>query len=181
MNIFIGEDAIYREIVSGETIAARPVMQKLLSDVGAGKWKGIFVVEVERLARGETIDQGLVAQTFKYSNTKIITPLKTYNPNDEFDEEYFEFGLYMARREYKTINRRLQRGRTLSAKEGKYVGNTPPYGYSRVKLKGQKGYTLEPKPDEARIVKLIYKWYTNGELQEDGTYERLGVSLIAKN
>ncbi len=180
MNIFIGEDAIYREIVSGETIAARPVMQKLLSDVGAGKWKGIFVVEVERLARGETIDQGLVAQTFKYSNTKIITPLKTYNPNDEFDEEYFEFGLYMARREYKTINRRLQRGRTLSAKEGKYVGNTPPYGYSRVKLKGQKGYTLEPKPDEARIVKLIYKWYTNGELQEDGTYERLGVSLIAK-
>lgn len=110
---------IYKEIVSGETIAARPVMQQLLSDVEKGMWKGVLVVEVERLARGDTMDQGLVAQTFKYSDTKIITPIKTYDPNDEFDEEYFEFGLFMSRREYKTINRRLQRGRALSAKEGK--------------------------------------------------------------
>ena len=102
---------IYREIVSGETIAARPVMQQLLSEVEQGIWDGVLVMEVERLARGDTIDQGLVAQTFKYSNTEIITPLKTFDPANEFDEEYFEFGLFMSRREYKTINRRLQRGR----------------------------------------------------------------------
>ena len=80
-------------------------------------------MEVERLARGDTIDQGIVAQTFKFSDTKIITPIKTYNPNNEFDEEYFEFGLFMSRREYKTINRRLQRGRMASVKDGKYVAN----------------------------------------------------------
>jgi len=68
---------IYREIVSGETIAARPVMQQLLSEVEQGIWDGVLVMEVERLASGDTIDQGLVAQTFKYSNTEIITPLKT--------------------------------------------------------------------------------------------------------
>ena len=68
---------IYREIVSGETIAARPVMQQLLSEVEQGMWAGVLVMEVERLARGDTVDQGLVAQTFKYSNTKIITPVKT--------------------------------------------------------------------------------------------------------
>jgi site-specific DNA recombinase len=37
-------------------------MQQLLSEVEQGKWKGVFVVEVERLARGDTIDQGIVAQ-----------------------------------------------------------------------------------------------------------------------
>ena len=89
---------IYKELVSGETITARPVMQQLLSDVEKGIWAGVLVVEVERLARGDTIDQGLVAQTFKYSGTKIITPMKIYNPNNEFDEEYFEFGLFMSRR-----------------------------------------------------------------------------------
>lgn len=161
---------IYREIVSGETIAARPVMQELLSDVEKGMWDGVLVVEVERLARGDTMDQGLVAQTFKYSGTKIITPMKTYDPNNEFDEEYFEFGLFMSRREYKVINRRLQRGRLLSAKEGKYVGNIPPYGYRRKKLENDSGYTLEPYPEEARIVVLIYKWYTGPE--------RIGVSRI---
>lgn len=105
---------IYREVVSGETIAARPVMQHLLQEVEQGLWDGVIVVEVERLARGDTIDQGIMAQAFKYSNTLIITPLKVYDPNNEFDEEYFEFGLFMSRREYKTINRRLQRGRVAS-------------------------------------------------------------------
>lgn len=161
---------IYREIVSGETIAARPVMQELLADVEKGMWEGVLVVEVERLARGDTMDQGLVAQTFKYSGTKIITPMKIYDPNNEFDEEYFEFGLFMSRREYKTINRRLQRGRMVSVKDGKYLGNVPPYGYRRKKLENDSGYTLEPDPDEAKIVELIFKWYTGPE--------RLGVTKI---
>jgi DNA invertase Pin-like site-specific DNA recombinase len=171
---------IYREIVSGETIAARPVMQQLLVDVEQGMWDGVLVMEIERLARGDTIDQGIVAQTFKYSNTKIITPMKTYDPQNEFDEEYFEFGLFMSRREYKTINRRLQNGRIASAKEGKYMGNIPPYGYIRKKLQNDKGYTLEPFPEQADIVRLIFELYTKGELQPDGTYKRLGTSLIAR-
>ncbi len=171
---------IHREIVSGETIAARPVMQQLLSEVEEGLWEGVLVMEVERLARGDTVDQGIVAQTFKYSNTKIITPLKDYNPNDEFDEEYFEFGLFMSRREYKTINRRLQRGRLASANEGKYVGNTPPYGYRKVKLEKEKGFTLEPHPEEAEAVRLMFDLYVNGKKQEDGTLRRLGVNLISQ-
>ena len=170
---------IYREVVSGETIAARPVMQQLLSEVEHGLWSGVLVVEVERLARGDTIDQGIVAQTFKYSDTQIITPMKTYNPNNEFDEEYFEFGLFMSRREYKTINRRLQRGRLSSVKEGKYVNSIAPYGYERVKIKGEKGFTLAPDPNEANVIKMIFELYTRGELQPDGTYKRLGVSLLA--
>ena len=92
---------IYREVVSGETIAARPVMQRLLSEVEQGAWEGVLVMEVERLARGDTIDQGIVAQTFKFSDTRIITPLKTYDPTNEYDEEYFEFGLFMSRRSIK--------------------------------------------------------------------------------
>lgn len=171
---------IYREVVSGETIAARPVMQQLLSEVEHGLWSGVLVVEVERLARGDTIDQGIVAQTFKYSDTQIITPMKTYNPNNEYDEEYFEFGLFMSRREYKTINRRLQRGRLSSVKEGKCVCSIAPYGYDKVKLKGDKGFTLAPNPNEADVIKMIFELYTKGELQPDGTYKRIGVALIAR-
>ena len=171
---------IYKEIVSGETIDARPVMQHLLSEVEQGLWEGVLVMEVERLARGDTIDQGIVSQTFKFSNTKIITPIKDYDPNNEFDEEYFEFGLFMSRREYKTINRRLQRGRLASVKEGKYVASISPYGYERVKIKGDKGYTLQPVPAEADIVRQIFVWYTTGEEQEDGSFRRLGVSLIVR-
>lgn len=158
----ITPSAVYREIVSGETIAARPVMQQLLSEVQEGMWDGVLVMEIERLARGDTIDQGLVAQSFRYSNTKIITPRKTFDPSNEFDEEYFEFNLFMSRREYKTILRRMQTGRATSVREGKYVGSVRPYGYNRVKIVGDKGFTLEPIPEEAKLVDLMGEWYLNG-------------------
>lgn len=171
---------IYAEIVSGETISARPVMRQLLSQVEQGIWEGVLVMEVERLARGDTIDQGIVAQTFQISGTKIITPLKTYDPNNEYDEEYFEFGLFMSRREYKTINRRLQRGRLTSVKEGKYLGSRPPYGYIRKKLEREKGFTLEPHPQQAAIAALIFEWYAYGIVQDNKMRKTAGISQIVK-
>lgn len=172
--------AIYREIVSGESIAARPQMQKLLSEVSEGLWDGVIVMDIDRLARGNSIDQGIISQTFLYANTKIITPSKTYDPTNEFDEEYFEFGLFMSRREYKTINRRLQRGRVTSCKEGKYVCSRAPYGYERVKIKNDKGFTLSPVPEQAEVIKNIFEWYTSGKPEPDGSQKHLGVSLIAR-
>ena len=170
---------IYREVVSGETIAARPVMQQLLQEVEQGLWEGVLVVEVERLARGDTIDQGIMAQTFKYSGTKIVTPLKVYDPNNEYDEEYFEFGLFMSRREYKTINRRLQRGRLASAKEGKWVSGVAPYGYERVRVPNDKGWTLRPVEAEADIVRFIFRLYTSGEEEDGGSVKRAGTYSLA--
>ena len=55
-------------------------MQQLLREVEAGMWDGVLVMEVERLARGDTIDQGTVSRAFQFSDTKIITPLKVYDP-----------------------------------------------------------------------------------------------------
>ncbi|GGF72385.1 serine recombinase [Paenibacillus albidus] len=168
MNINISK--VYKEIVSGERIADRPEIQQLLQDVEDGKWTGVLVMEIERLARGDTMDQGFVAQAFKYSGTKIITPVKTYDPDNEFDEEYFEFGLFMSRREYKTINRRQQAGRIQSVKEGNYIGNIPPYGYIKIRLE-DKSYSLAPHPEKAPIVKMIFDMYTS---------QNMGMGNIAK-
>lgn len=149
---------IYREVGSGDTISGRPVMRQLLSEVEQGMWEGVLVMEIERLARGDSIDQGIVTRTFQYSHTRIITPYKVYEPGNDFDLEYFEFSLFMSRREYKTINRRMQSGRLASIKEGKYVGNIAPYGYDRIRLSDRKGFTLFPN-HEAPAVRLIFSLY----------------------
>lgn len=159
MNLTITK--IFREVVSGDSISERPEMQKLLAEVGNGLWAGVLVVEIERLARGDTSDQGLVAETFRYSHTKIITPIKVYDPDDEYDEEYFEFGLFMSRREYKVIKRRMTRGRKAAVAEGKWIYGKAPYGYRVVKLKGEKGNTLEPD-ENANNAKLIFDLYASG-------------------
>lgn len=170
---------IYREVRSGDSISARPVMQKLLSEISDGAWNGVLVVEIERLARGDTIDQGLVARAFQESSTLIITPTKTYDPNNEFDEEYFEFGLFMSRREYKTIKRRLQRGRVAASKEGKYCGNIAPYGYRRERIPDDRGFRLVPDPDEAPAIQYIFDWYVNGIPGDDGIRIPAGTVMIA--
>lgn len=159
----------YYEVVSGESIAARPEIQKMLDEVSSGVYAGVLVVDLERLARGNGADQAYISQVFQFSGTKIITPMKVYDPGNEFDEEYFEFGLFMSRREYKTINRRLVRGRDSSASEGKYISSIAPYGYKKVKLPHEKGFTLEIHPEEGPVIQKIYSMFLN----------RAGTKLIA--
>lgn len=158
-NISMNQVTVYQELISGDSIDERPEMQRLLYDVFAKKYKGVLVVEIERLARGNTKDQGEVAEAFQTTNTLIITPAKVYDPNNEFDQEYFEFGLFMSRREYKTIKRRLEMGKLLAVQDGNYIPSTPPYGFD-VERKSRKERILKEKPEESKYVKMIFDWYT---------------------
>lgn len=150
---------IYEEIVSGESLVHRPEMLKLLKEVEQGKYDAVLCMDMDRLGRGNMQEQGLILETFKKSKTKIVTPRKIYDLQDEFDEEYSEFEAFMARKELKIINRRLQRGRIRSVEDGNFIGPIPPFGYEIVH-KG-KIRTLEPNPEQAPIVKMIFDLYTN--------------------
>ena len=154
-------EKIYEEIVSGETIEARPEIQQLIKDCYEGKYRGILIVEVTRLSRGSQGDAQIIMDCLKYSNGNngllVVTPTKVYDvAHNSDDEEYMEFELFMSRREYKMIKRRMDRGREQAVVEGNYMGSHRPYGYDIVKTPTAR--TLVPNPQEAPIVKLIYKW-----------------------
>jgi DNA invertase Pin-like site-specific DNA recombinase len=149
---------IREEIVSGESLVHRPEMLELLKEVEQGMYEAVLCMDMDRLGRGNMQEQGLILETFKKSNTKIITPRKTYNLRDEFDEEYSEFEAFMARKELKIINRRLQRGRIRSIEDGNYIATLPPYGYL-IHYEG-KARTLKPHTEQAGVVKLIFDLYT---------------------
>lgn len=146
---------IYKEVVSGENIANRPEMQRLLNNVMKNKYDGVVVVEIERLSRGNQIDQAEILEIFKKSKTKIITLNKVYDlsSDNDFDEDFFEFGLFMSRREYKIINRRLLRGRKQAQQEGYFIGTTTPFGYTKERI--DKGFVLV-EDENAEVVRLIY-------------------------
>jgi len=171
---------IYEEVLSGDTIAERPEMRRLLLSVESGQYAGVLVMEISRLARGNTRDQGVVAETFLYSGTKIITPDRIYDTAEDSDEEYLEFELFMARREYKAINRRQQRGKMASLHEGKYIAGIAPYGYEKIKLPKQKGWSLKIVPEKAALIREIFDLYTVGVLQADGSRRKFGAHSIAE-
>ena len=151
---------IFKEVVSGESLEARPQALKMLENVEAGMYDGVVVVELERLSRGNQIDQVEIAETFKKSGTKIYTLNKIYDlsSDNDFDEEFFEFGLFMSRREYKLIKRRLLRGRLQSQKEGYFIGSTLPYGFS--KQRDIRGFVLVPN-EETKNVQTIFEKFVN--------------------
>ncbi|MBS6025856.1 MAG: recombinase family protein [Paeniclostridium sordellii] len=152
---------IKEELVSGEHIEHRPRMIELLDEVKNKKYDAVLVMDLDRLGRGNMQDQGLILDTFKQSKTKIITPRKVYNLDDEFDEEYSEFEAFMARKELKLINRRLQRGRAKSIEEGKYISPDAPYGYKfKYDDRGKKNLVINP--EQAKAVKLIFDMYIQG-------------------
>lgn len=151
--------AVYRELVSGDTISDRPEMQRLLSNVEHGEYDAVLCMDVDRLGRGDGSDQAVILKTLKYSQTIVITPYKSYNAQEEMDEEFLEYAQFMARGEYKRIKRRMWAGRMASAREGKWQSPKAPFGYRRVRIENGKGWTLEPHNAEADAVRNMFRWY----------------------
>jgi len=149
----------YYEVVSGESLYARPEMLRLLEDVSEGNYQAVLVMDLDRLSRGRMTDQGLILDAFRDSATMIVTPDKIYDLSDDIDDELAEFKTFMSRREYKIINKRLRRGLEQSIRDGYYVSN-PPYGYSRVFI--DKRPTLEIVDAEASFVRMMFDMYVNG-------------------
>ena len=129
----IPEENIYREIVSGETISDRPVINTLIRKIQTENIAGVLVVEPQRLSRGDLHDCGTIIRAFQYTNTLVITPPKTYNLSEKYDRKFFEMELMRGNDYLEYVKEILMRGRIASAKEGNYIGSVPPYGYSNEK------------------------------------------------
>lgn len=149
---------IYEEVVSGESLYTRPQMLKLLADVEHGDFNAVLCMDIDRLGRGSMSDQGIILETLKAADTKIITPRKIYDLNNDIDETYSEFESFMARQELKVIKRRMQRGIHRTIEDGGYLANAP-YGYKKIHI--GKHPTLEIRENEARFVRLIFDLYVN--------------------
>lgn len=150
---------VLEEVVSGESLSARPKMMKLLELVNTGMYAGVICIDIERLSRGSSLESGYIMQIFQTNNCKIITPSKIYDLQNESDEQFTDMKFMFSRYELKTITKRLVRGRNQSASEGKFLGSIPPYGYEIYKLQGQKGNSLRVIPEQAKVVKMIYDMY----------------------
>lgn len=159
--------AEYAEVASGDSLAARPEAQRLLLDVMAGKYTGVYCMALDRLSRGAAEDQAAVIRAFQASGTLIITPERIYDFTQDADEDFGELRFMFSRLESKTIKRRMYKGRERSAKDGCYIGARIPYGYSKVPARGKEGPTLAVIPEQAEAVREMFQMYANGKSSYD--------------
>lgn len=162
----VPEENIFREIASSETIDGRPEMLRLLQGIESPKIKAVLVVEVQRLSRGDLEDAGRLIKLLRYTNTKVITPQKTYDLHDEYDRDIFERELKRGN-EYLEYFKKIQaRGRLASVQEGNFIGSIPPYGYDKVfvTIGKKKCPTLQENKEQADVVRMIFDMYVNQDV-----------------
>lgn len=159
----IPEKNIYREVVSGETLDERCEIKKVFNRLeDEENIKGILVIEPQRVSRGDMSDCGRVVNVLKYTETLCITITKTYDLNNKFDKELFEAQLLQGNKYLEYHKEIMDRGKALSVREGKYVGSTPPFGYSRKAL--DKGFMLIKNKEEAPIVETMFNLFVDENL-----------------
>jgi DNA invertase Pin-like site-specific DNA recombinase len=154
----IPEENIYREVVSGESIDDRVEIKKVLARMEDPAVKGVLVVEPQRLSRGDLEDCGRLINSLRFTKTQVATPYMVYDLENKMERKFFQDELLRGRDYLEYTKEILTRGRVAAVKRGCYLGNYPPYGYKKIKL--GKDHTLEIIDDEAEIVRLIFKLYT---------------------
>lgn len=183
INVFgapIPEENIKKEVVSGETIEGRPIMQQVLKLVENPKYRAIICVDVQRLGRGDLEDQGRIIKTLRFSNTKILTPNQLFDLNNNFDKKFFEQKMRESKEYLEYVKEIMGNGRIRSVLDGTWPHSTAPYGFNRIKIDGAKGYTLEYNKNEYNVCKLIISLLKDGLNIQYTIQKNDTISSIAK-
>ena len=141
------------------TVLERPAFQKMLQDAKNLEFNLILVYRLDRFFRNNrallTVNDEL--ERFGVGIKSITEPFDTSNHLGKFILSLFGS---LAQLERDTFMERSKMGRMRRATEGYYSGANPTkYGFTCTEDRRH----LEVCPEEAEIVKLVFKWYCEPE------------------
>ncbi len=133
----------------------RPVFNKLMEMVEAGKVDTVFCWKLDRLARNP-VDGGRIIWAIKNFGLKIITPAQTYSSlEDNTILMYVEFG--MAQKFIDDLGKNVKRGNRAKLSMG-WLPGSAPLGY----LNKLDDHTIIPDPDRFQLVRKMWDMALTG-------------------
>ncbi|TRM10349.1 hypothetical protein FH966_00665 [Lentibacillus cibarius] len=166
---------IFQEVGTSQDIEYRPEFSKLMERIKAGYYSAVVAIELSRISRGS--ESLVIVEKFQERNVIIVTPNKTYDPNNESDKTLIEAELFGSRLEYQFIKKRLNEGKKRSARMGQWTNGVAPIGY-RYNRDTKK---LEIREDESETIRLIYDLYLDGQSQHEIGFELNRRGITTRN
>jgi len=118
--------------VSGQTIAGRKGMLRVLDLLERGRASCVVVRDISRLTRDEfNADIGLIARACYQAGARIVTPEKTYDPADPSDQLMLGLHGLLAGWDRANIVRRLDHHRRAKQARGVNINGAVPPGYEK--------------------------------------------------
>ncbi|MDK0941176.1 recombinase family protein [Clostridium perfringens] len=136
----------------------RPAFQKLMADAMEGKFDTVACYKLDRIARN-TLDFLTTFNTLKEYGIDLICVEDKYDPSTPAGRLMMTLLASLAEMERENIKQRVSDSMLNLAKQGRWTGGTPPFGYKVVTIDGGKYLELE---DEKNI-KYIFNEFINGK------------------
>ncbi len=144
------------EGVTGTAAYKRKSFMQMIDDAIDGKFDLILTREVSRFARN-TVDTLSYTRKLKKHHVEVYfisDGIKTFDPDGELR---LTIMATLAQDESRKTSARVKCGQQTSMEKGVVYGNGNVLGYDRV------GRELVVNPEQAKTVRMIFDWYTEGK------------------
>ncbi|MEL6284200.1 MAG: recombinase family protein, partial [Pseudomonadota bacterium] len=145
--------------VSGGTLD-RPAIQRLLSEIDAGRVEMVVVYKIDRLTRS-LADFAQLVDRFDRAGCSFVSVTQAFNTATSMGRLTLNILLSFAQFEREVTGERIRDRIAASKKKGLWMGGLPPLGYD-VKRDGVER-ALVVNPIEAETVKLLFQLYDSHE------------------
>jgi DNA invertase Pin-like site-specific DNA recombinase len=136
---------------SGATMD-RPALQRLLSDIAAGRVDTIVVYKIDRLTRS-LADFAKIVEILDKRGASFVSVTQQFNTTTSMGRLTLNVLLSFAQFEREVIGERIRDKIAASKKKGMWMGGVPPLGYRVQERK------LVRVDSEAEIVRSIFRRY----------------------
>ena len=137
--------------LSGGTLA-RPALQRLLTDIEAGKVDIVVVYKVDRLTRS-LLDFSKLVEAFDKAGTSFVSVTQSFNTTTSMGRLTLNMLLSFAQFEREVTAERIRDKLAASKARGMWMGGTPPIGYR------PDGRSLAIVEEHAEFVRDIFGRY----------------------
>ena len=150
-----------------------PELSRALESARAGRYDVLVVRELDRLSR-ELAKQLILEQELKRAGVSIEYVLYDF-PDTPEGRLNKNLRAMLAEYEREKIKQRMTRGKLRKIRNGEAINHGhPPFGYENVEIDGRAA--LAVNEEEAKTVRLIYRWYLEG----DGERGPMSIRAIAQ-
>ena len=138
----------------------RPALQRLLTDIEAGKVDCVVVYKVDRLSRS-LLDFARIMEVFEQQNVSFVSVTQQFNTSTPMGRLVLNVLLSFAQFEREIIGERIRDKIAAQRRRGKWAGGTPVLGYDVDRSNCSP--KLVVNAEEAARVRQIFDLYLQAE------------------
>ncbi len=155
------EDAqVYHDKGYSGSNTNRPAFQKLLGDIRSGRIQRVIVYRLDRMSRS-LLDFAKLIEFFDRFQTSFVSTQERFDTGTPMGRAMLSITMVFAQLERETIQQRIRDNYYARGEKGMFLGGPPPFGFEcrEERADGKKHTCLAPVPEEAVVVREMYRLY----------------------